>query len=256
MTDDLQLTRSSITRDLYDCMRSKYPTVRVRIFNNSFTGQARHIVRERAHELPENEDESYKRSLRQIQERFVFYEIQLPLFWTTLADCISSLCDLGFGDIGKNNMEAVQILAQSIDNTVTIALYALSRRIRKSIPSSSAKKFGSEGFAEWLAKSEQFEYRFGNEYFTLHEIIAKIVEPSLVEKLEELHLIGNKEKRDGCACDRSASRRQSYRDNDGGTTPGPRIPARHPVLALPPTSNTSRPHRVSVRSREAYSRIE
>jgi hypothetical protein len=193
MTDDLRLTRFSISRDLYDYMRSKDSTVRVRIFNNSFTSQARHIVHEWARELSENEDESYKGLLRQIQEQFVFYEIQLPLFWTTLADCISGLCDAGFADLGKN-MDAVEILAHSIENTVTIALYTLSRHIRKSISSTSAKKFGSKGFTEWLAKAEQFEYRFGDEYFTLHEIIAKIVEPSFVDKLEELHLTGNKEK--------------------------------------------------------------
>jgi hypothetical protein len=133
----------------------------------------------------------------------------------------------------------------------------LSRHIRRSISSSSAKKFGSEGLAEWLAKAEQFEYRFGSEHFTLHEIIAKIVEQSLVEKLEELHLTGDKEKRVMNARVIVPLLGDSRLVMSiGGRTPRSQIPATPLVLALPPPGNPWCPCQGSVRSRETYSRIE
>jgi hypothetical protein len=198
---DLSVDRSLLRKHLYDYTRSKYPSVRVRILNDKFNSRARRIADGTFRSLSEDtalakENPSYHQQLlRSVREGSELLDIEVPLFWTALAECVSGMCNAGFGEFGKN-LDGVETLTRAVENTVRVTLYGLGRKLRYSLFSSYAEKDGEAGLAAWLRSVEAFKYKVtkpdGSEHFTNEEIVLTLLESWDAQSLFDVEMEGDK----------------------------------------------------------------
>jgi TIR domain len=178
LTDDLSLDRSAAALELYEYVRSNFSLVQVRILNRNLTSRIRKIVKPGSDDLHQD----------------IFFEVQLQLFWTALAQCISGMCNSGF-DYFDKRMEGIEVLLRGIDNSLRIALYTLGRTARKSISSTLALERGEKDISAWLSRVEKFKYYFEwapgkTDYGTVMEIVQTLLD-NPAKELDDVELKGD-----------------------------------------------------------------
>jgi hypothetical protein len=197
LAGNLDLQRSAVRTGLYDYIRSRYSLLRARVLNDNFNNKIAHIIGRTTSTLRQDLEANrgkpdallLRGALERLESNSRLFDIQLPLFWTTLADCLSGLCNAGFADMRKN-LETIETLDRAVSNTLLLTLYSLGANVHRAITSDDATAAGYPDIAQWLRHIEQSGFE---NLPSLDRLIPDLLESWEPKDLHEMELIGDKE---------------------------------------------------------------
>ncbi len=165
-TDDLTVDTERLRNDLYEYSRSKYKSLNIRIENREFNSKIRSIVRKAS------TDATYEEHLtNQIKRASEAFDIELPIYWTNLAELIKLLTSEIFENYGKN-LEAVKTCTLAISRSIAIAQVTFYRKIRPAVLQDDAIKYGYGGIQNFLERNS---------------ILLSLSEDKLIRKIGEVN---------------------------------------------------------------------
>jgi TIR domain len=186
LSPDLHVDKQALVNDLYDLIRSPMSSLRVRIYNNGLNKKIKEIAEHTIAEM--TKEGGHDSFVEQVRESAQMYDIHLPLFWTTLADLLTQLCECIFGETGRN-LEGLDFAQNAISNAVDLAMHKLASRSRLDTFSTFAKDVGYPEVDAWVASLGMH-----SDDDSWVRLVTRLAGPQFARSLTEVALQGAKER--------------------------------------------------------------
>jgi len=146
----LGLDVDSLKNDLYEYVRSKFDSIRIRITEHNFTSKVITIASKAS-----SKTDIPVAVIQQIKRTSEFFSISLPLYWSNLSDLLAQLITEIFNYYGKS-FQTLEIVIKAVVNTFRYYLLYLYTHINKAIFPSYADDFGFPDIAAYLQEYEKY----------------------------------------------------------------------------------------------------
>lgn len=144
LTPDVQ----SLSEEFYDFVRTDYSSLIVRIHNCSFTKMVLDVTRQTLLEpdLPAPVAE-------QIRRASALFHIEIPMYWSNLAQLLTDSLNTLFVDQGKS-LDTIRVALRCAENALTYAQMSMVSHLAAAVFAVKARKYGHNGLAAYIDRFE------------------------------------------------------------------------------------------------------